>query len=91
MSPLLAAALFFIIWWLAFFAMLPFGMRTQDDEGDVTLGTVSSAPNGPHVFKTVLRATLLALLISGGLYVLTETLGFGFDDLPRMVPDFSTG
>ena len=26
------------------FAVLPFGHRSQDDAGDITLGTVSSAP-----------------------------------------------
>ncbi len=44
-----AAAVFFIIWWIVLFAMLPLGLRTQDDEDDVTLGTVSSAPRfGAH-------------------------------------------
>ena len=44
-------ALFFILWWLVLFAVLPFGLKTQDDDGDVTLGTVSSAPRGPHMLR----------------------------------------
>ena len=34
-----AVAVFFIVWWTVLFAMLPFGLKTQDDADDVTLGT----------------------------------------------------
>ncbi|MET0599180.1 MAG: DUF1467 family protein [Mesorhizobium sp.] len=88
MSYVSAAAIFFIIWWIVLFAMLPFGLRTQDDEGDVTLGTVSSAPRGPHMGKVVVRTTIVSVLIFGILYGLTKGLGYGFDDIPRLVPDF---
>ena len=88
MSWVFGAAVFFLIWWLALFAMLPFGVRTQDDEGDVTLGTVASAPGGPHMGKAVVRATLIALAVFGLFYLFTGVLEFGFDDIPRVVPDF---
>lgn len=87
MSWISAAAVFFLIWWLVLFAMLPFGVRTQDEEGDVTLGTVASAPRGPHMGKAVLRTTLIALVVFGLFLVLTRVLGLGFDDIPRIVPD----
>ena len=32
MSWISGAAIFFIIWWIVLFAMLPFGLRTQDDD-----------------------------------------------------------
>ena len=32
---------------LLLFAMLPFGLHTQDEANDVTLCTVPSAPRGP--------------------------------------------
>ncbi|MBN9549323.1 MAG: DUF1467 family protein, partial [Alphaproteobacteria bacterium] len=44
MNWVLFTALFFVTWWLALFVVLPFGVRTQDEDHDVTLGTVSSAP-----------------------------------------------
>ena len=47
----------FIMWWLVLFAILPFGLRTQDEDEDVTLGTVSSAPRGPHMLRAVVRTT----------------------------------
>jgi predicted secreted protein len=83
-----ALAVFFIIWWMVLFATLPFGLKTQDEEGDVTLGTTSSAPRGPHVPRAMLRTTIVAVLIFGALWFVTRQLGWSFDDIPRIVPKF---
>ncbi|MCC2689549.1 MAG: hypothetical protein K0S21_2352 [Rhizobiaceae bacterium] len=88
MSWISGAAVFFIIWWLALFATLPFGLKTQDDDRDVTLGTVPSAPRGPHMGKAVIRATVLAMAVFGAFLVLTRGLGLSFNDIPRVVPEF---
>ena len=52
----------FVIWWLVLFAILPFGLETQDEEDDVTLGTVSSAPRGPHMLRAMLWTTLVTAI-----------------------------
>ena len=88
MSWISGAAVYFIIWWVVLFAMLPFSLKTQDDDREITLGTVSSAPGGPHMLRAVIRTTLVASIIFAGLYVLTRVYGLGFDDIPRIVPDF---
>ena len=88
MSWVSAAALYFIIWWLVLFAMLPFGLSTQDDDDNVTLGTVSSAPKGAHMLKAIVRTTLVSLVIFGVFYGLTKGLGYSFDDIPSFVPKF---
>jgi predicted secreted protein len=85
------AALYFILWWIVLFATLPFGLKTQDDDEDVTLGTVSSAPKGPHVLRAFLRTTIVSALILGGFYLVTKGLGLGIDDIPRIVPDYANG
>ena len=87
MSWISGAAVFFLIWWMVLFATLPFGVRTQDDEEDVTLGTVASAPGGPHMGKAVIRTTLISLALFGLFLVLTRVLGFSFGDIPRVVPE----
>jgi predicted secreted protein len=81
-------ALFFVTWWLVLFAILPFGLKTQDDDQDVTLGTVSSAPRGPHMLRAVLWTTLVTAVILGVFYGVTRGLGFSIDDIPRIVPEF---
>jgi predicted secreted protein len=81
-------AIFFIIWWTVLFAVLPFGLRTQDDEKDVTLGTVPSAPRGPHMLRAIIRTTIVSLIVFAVFYVVTKVLGYGVDDIPRIVPKF---
>lgn len=80
------AAIYFVVWWLTLFAVLPFGVRTQDDDNAVTLGTTASAPGRPHMLRAVLCTTVVASIIVGLFYWLTHGLGYTFDDLPSMVP-----
>ncbi|MCX5493168.1 DUF1467 family protein [Kaistia dalseonensis] len=57
-------AIYFIIWWLVIFMILPFGIRTQADEGDVTLGTAHSAPIRPMlVRKAIITSVVSAVLL----------------------------
>jgi predicted secreted protein len=83
-----AIALYFIVWWTVLFAMLPFGLKTQDEADDVTLGTVPSAPRGPHMLKVAIRTTIISLLVCGAFYGLTKGLGYSIDDLPKFAPQF---
>jgi predicted secreted protein len=88
MAIITAIAIYFIIWWLTLFAMLPFGLKTQRDAGDVTLGTVESAPSGRHMGRTFLRTTLVASLLFAGFWYVTQVLGYGIADMPQIVPGF---
>ena len=81
-------AIFFVVWWLVLFATLPFSLKTQDEEGEVTLGTPASAPRGPHVARAFLRTTLVTVLIVGLYVIANQVYGLGIDDLPKLKPDF---
>ena len=59
MSFAFSLALYFIIWWTVLFAVLPFGVRTQDEDGVVVPGTPGSAPTKPR-FQMVLVVTTIA-------------------------------
>ncbi|MBS3649291.1 DUF1467 family protein [Pseudaminobacter sp. 19-2017] len=83
-----ALAVFFIIWWVVLFAVLPFGLKTQDDDGERVMGTVSSAPQGPHMLRAVIWTTIVSLMIFGLLVLVTRYYGLGFDDIPRVLPEF---
>lgn len=88
MSWVLAVAVFFIVWWVTLFAVLPFSLRTQHEDGDVTLGTVKSAPRGPHVFRAMVRTTIITIVLFAIWYIAVDIYGFGFEDIPRMIPEF---
>lgn len=54
---------FIVIWWISLFVVLPFGARSQIDDGDVTHGTEPGAPAKNNIVKKALITTLLASII----------------------------
>lgn len=65
MSLSFSLAIFFIIWWLSLFAVLPFGIRTQEEAGDVVPGTHESAPARPRILRVFVINTVVALILFG--------------------------
>lgn len=63
MSITLGVALYFIIWWVCLFAVLPIGLRTQGEDGDVVPGTPESAPTNPRLARTFALNTLVASIV----------------------------
>ncbi len=63
MSITLGIALYFIIWWTMLFAVLPLGVRTQDEEGNVVPGTPGSAPSKPAFRRIVLINTAVSCVV----------------------------
>lgn len=64
-------AIFFIVWWLCLFVVLPFKVRNQIDTGEWEKGTERGAPAGAFrlwpklLITTVLAALVTALLLWG--------------------------
>ena len=56
-------AIYFIIWWLTLFIVLPIGLRTQAEENEVVPGTVESAPARFRALRVFLLTTVLAAII----------------------------
>ena len=88
MSFFSAFAVYFIIWWLTLFAILPLGVKTQDEAGDVTLGTSESAPMRARLWQKAFLTTLVSGVIFGVYFVLTSVYGLSLDSIPRIVPDY---
>lgn len=63
MSLTLGIALYFIIWWTMLFAVLPLGVRTQDEDGTIVPGTPGSAPSKPDFRRIVLINTALSCVV----------------------------
>jgi predicted secreted protein len=64
-----AIAIYVVIWWTVLFAILPFGVRTQAEDGEVVPGTPESAPTHPRLLRVLLLTTLVSGLVFGGLWV----------------------
>ncbi len=69
MSPVLGIALYFIIWWVTLFAVLPLGVRTQGDSGEIVRGTPDSAPVAPKALRIIAMTTALATVIFAGVWI----------------------
>ena len=63
MSLSLSIALYFVIWWTTLFAVLPIGVRTQGEAGEVVPGTPASAPVKPRVLWVLGVNTLVASVV----------------------------
>jgi predicted secreted protein len=68
MSLTFGLALYFIIWWTVLFAVLPFGVRTQGEAGEIVPGTPASAPVAPHLLRTFAITTVVAGAVFGLVY-----------------------
>ncbi|MDX2289348.1 MAG: DUF1467 family protein [Hyphomicrobiaceae bacterium] len=63
MSVTFAIAVYFIIWWMVLFAVLPFGLRTQEEDGEVVPGTPESAPTAPRMLRIFAINTVVATIV----------------------------
>ncbi len=63
MNPVSAIVLYFVIWFMCLFIILPLRIQSQDETGDVTPGTPASAPDDPKLKKKFLWVTLLATAV----------------------------
>jgi predicted secreted protein len=58
-----ALAIYFIIWWVTLFAVLPFGIRSQTESGDVVPGSDPGAPAVPNLKRKLLWTTAVSTFV----------------------------
>jgi len=61
-------AIFFLIWWVTLFAVLPWGVRSQHEGADMAPGTDPGAPISVRLGRKLLWTTLVAALVYAGAY-----------------------
>jgi predicted secreted protein len=61
-------AIYFLIWWVTLFAVLPWGVRNQEEAGDVTPGTDPGAPAIHTLGRKLVWTTLIATIVFAVLY-----------------------
>jgi predicted secreted protein len=76
-----AIAVYFLIWWIVLFAVLPWGVRAQGEDG--APGTDPGAPAVPHLARKLVWTTLVATVVFAiCAYVYVNAL-ITLDDLAR--------
>jgi len=85
MSLATAIAIYFIIWWTVLFAVLPWGVRSQQESGAVTHGTDPGAPVIPRLGRKLIWTTIVAGLVFALWYVVYTYRLIALDDLAAML------
>lgn len=62
-------AIYVLFWTISAFVVLPFGIRTPDETGEVLLrGQADSAPSNFQPIRVMIRATILSAVLFGLYY-----------------------
>ena len=82
MSIASGIAIYFLIWWIALFAVLPWGVRSQVESGDVVSGSEPGAPARVAFLRIILINTLLSTAIFISFYFIWHGKLISLDDIP---------
>jgi len=81
MSWTTAAAIYFILWWVVLFAVLPWGVRSQQESGDVVPGSDPGAPAIPRLAAKLVWTTVVSAAVFGLMAVVYAYRLVTLDDL----------
>ena len=82
MNLVFALAIYFVCWWIVLFAILPFGVTTQQEAGEVSPGTAESAPVAPKLIPKLIATTIASAIIFAIIYWLMEGGMVTLDSIP---------
>lgn len=69
MSLTTAIAIYFVMWWVVLFAVLPWGVRSQHEGTDeIVAGTDPGAPAIPYLARKLVATTVATAILFGILY-----------------------
>jgi predicted secreted protein len=84
MSWTTGLAIYFVAWWVVLFAVLPFGVRSQHEDGMITPGTDPGAPVMPWLIRKVIWTTVVTAALCGLFFWLFLTRRVTLDDLATL-------
>lgn len=82
MSIAFLVAVYFIVWWVVLFAVLPFGVVTQGEAGEVVPGTPASAPAHFRLLRVVAITTIAASVV---FFAMWAAVHWGIIDLQALL------
>jgi predicted secreted protein len=60
-----ALAIYFVLWWIVLFVTLPFGVRSQHEDGVGAPGTDPGAPIASQMGRKLIWTTVIAAVVYG--------------------------
>ena len=83
MSTTTAIAIYFIIWWTVLFVVLPWGVRSQHEAGEIVPGSEPGAPVVPNLLRKAGWTTLVSTIVFGLFYAAYVYRWVTLEDLSR--------
>ena len=83
MSLASGIAVYFIVWWVCLFMVLPFGVKNAHEAGEtVEHGNEAGAPVQPLLLKKVIATTILSTVVFALILGQVTYAWISFDDIP---------
>jgi predicted secreted protein len=79
-----AIAIYFLIWWTTLFAVLPWGVRSQAESGEVVAGSDPGAPSLPRLRNKLIWTTLVSSVVFAAFYTVYTLRLVTLDDLATL-------
>ncbi|MEM1306165.1 MAG: DUF1467 family protein [Pseudomonadota bacterium] len=86
MSLVFAIAIYFVVWWIVLFAVLPFFAQPQSEHGEIVPGTVESAPAAVRIWRIIAANTAAATVVFAVLWAVIVFDPFGLGQIPAVIP-----
>ncbi|HZP20188.1 MAG TPA: DUF1467 family protein [Bauldia sp.] len=77
-------AIYFVVWWTVIFAVLPWGMRSQAEEGEVVKGSEPGSPINPRLVRKAIATSIVAAVVTFGFWLLAH-YGLTIEEIARML------
>ncbi|MEM7056751.1 MAG: DUF1467 family protein [Pseudomonadota bacterium] len=81
-----AIVLFCSIWAVIFFMILPQGVVSQHEKGEIVPGTPASAPSDAQIVRKMIRTTIIALMVFAAIWLIIEYRLVTLNDIPWLTP-----
>jgi predicted secreted protein len=80
-----AFAIYFVIWWIALFLTLPFGVRSQHEEGEGAPGTDPGAPITTVMGRKLIWTTVISAVFFAAAWLAYDAGYLNVDRLSRLM------
>jgi predicted secreted protein len=80
-----AFAIYFVIWWIALFLTLPFGVRSQHEEGEGAPGTDPGAPITTGMGRKLIWTTVISAVFFAAAWLAYDAGYLNVDRLSRLM------
>jgi predicted secreted protein len=80
-SPLTVLAIYALVWWCVFFAVLPLGVPDRYDGRELTLGADRGAPDAPRLGWKVFLTSAISAAVVAVIFAVFAVFDLRFEDL----------